>query len=64
MTLNEIDEVIKLLNESDMSEWPLEDQLMVMQAHSKFVNTIAPIVLRNAAKDENVTFIFKIKKGE
>lgn len=38
----------------------MEDQLAIHMAYLTMANTVAPIVLRNAAKDKKATFLFKI----
>lgn len=63
MTQNEIAEIMRLLEESDTTKWPIEDQLAISAAYLAFANTVAPIVLRNASKDDKATFLFKVRKG-
>lgn len=62
MTQNDIEEIMRLLDESDMTTWPMEDQLAISAAYLTMINTVAPIVLRNASKDKKATFLFKIRK--
>ncbi len=62
MTQNEIAEIMRLLDEADTTTWPLSDQLAISAAFLAFANTIAPIVLRNASKDDKATFLFKVRK--
>lgn len=60
MTQDYIVELMRLLDESDITTWPMEDQLMISAAYLAMVSTVAPIVLRNASKDKKATFLFKI----
>jgi len=62
MTQNEIAEIMRLLDESDITTWPLEDQLAISAAYLALANTV-PIVLRNASKDDKAIFLFKVRKG-
>lgn len=62
MTQNDIEELTRLLDESDISTWPMEDQLAISAAYLAMFKTIAPIVLRNSSKEESATFLFKIRK--
>ena len=62
MAQNDAAEIMRLLDESDMTTWPMEDQLAISMAYLTMVNTVAPIVLRNASKDKKATFLFKIRK--
>lgn len=64
MTQNDIVELMRLLDEADITTWPMEDQLAISAAYLAMANAVAPIILRNASKDNKATFIFKIKKGE
>lgn len=63
MTQNEIEEIMRLLEESDTTKWPVEDQIAYNVAYLTMIKTIAPIVLRNASKDDKATFLFKVRKG-
>lgn len=63
MTQNDIAELMRLLDEADITTWPLEDQLAISAAYLALANTVAPIVLRNASKDDKATFLFKVRKG-
>lgn len=60
MTQDYIVELMRLLDESDITTWPMEDQLMISAAYLAMVSTVEPIVLRNASKDKKATFLFKI----
>lgn len=60
MTQNDIVELTRLLDESDISTWPMEDQLAISAAYLAMIGTIKPIILRNASKDKKATFLFKI----
>lgn len=62
MTQNEIEEIMRLLEESDTTKWPVEDQIACNVAYLTMIKTIAPIVLRNSSKEESATFLFKIRK--
>ncbi len=62
MTQNEITEIMRLLEESDTTKWPVEDQIAINVAYLDMVKTISPIVLRNSSKEEKATFLFKIRK--
>lgn len=62
MTQNEVAELMRLLDEADITTWPLEDQLAISAAYLALANTVAPIVLRNSSKEESATFLFKIRK--
>lgn len=63
MTQDDIVELTRLLDESDISTWPMEDQLAISAAYLTMVSTIKPIVLRNVSKDKKTTFLFKIGGG-
>lgn len=62
MTQDDAAEIIRLLDEADITTWPLEDQLAISAAYLTMINAVAPIVLRNASKDEKATFLFKVRK--
>lgn len=62
MTQNEIVELMRLLDEADITTWPVEDQIACNVAYLAMIKTIAPIVLRNSSKEESATFLFKIRK--
>lgn len=60
MTQDDIVELMRLLDESDISTWPMEDQLAISAAYLAMISTIKPIVLQNVSKDKKATFLFKI----
>lgn len=62
MTQDDIVELTRLLYESDITTWPMEDQLAISAAYLAMIKTISPIVLRNSSKEESATFLFKIRK--
>lgn len=43
MTQDELNEIIRLLNEADITKWPMEDQLAIHMAYLTMANTVAPI---------------------
>lgn len=64
MTQDDAAEIMRLLDEADITTWTIEDQLAISMAYLTMVNTVAPIVLRNASKDKIATFLFKIRKED
>ena len=55
-----IDESAKLLS-TDMSEFPTEDQILLLTYYMEFISKVKPIYLRNLAKDPKATnFLFKL----
>ena len=49
-----IDESAKLLS-TDISEFPAEDQILLLTYYMEFISKVKPIYLRNLAKDPKVT---------
>lgn len=62
MTQDDIVELMRLLDESDITTWSIEDQIACNVAYLAMIKTIAPIVLRNSSKEESATFLLKIRK--
>lgn len=55
-----IEESSKLLS-SDISEFPAEDQILLLTYYMEFISKVKPIYLRNLAKDPKATnFLFKL----
>lgn len=55
-----IDESAKLLS-TDISEFPAEDQILLLTYYMEFISKIRPIYLRNITKDPKSTnFLFKL----
>ena len=55
-----IDESAKLLS-TDMSEFPAEDQALLLLYYMEFISKVKPIYLRKLGKDPRATnFLFKL----
>lgn len=58
---NELEELMKLMNEMDISTFDMVDQLTILLAMAEFGAKVKPIYAKYAAKDTGVTnFLFKL----
>ena len=63
--INEMNQLLEYMQSADTTEWPISDQLTMMQAQLTMFNTIKPILLKHMMADESIsegsTFMFRMK---
>lgn len=63
--INEMNQLLEYMQSVDITEWPISDQLAMMQAQLTMLNTIKPILLKHMMADESIsegsTFMFRMK---
>lgn len=63
--INEMNQLLEYMQSVDTTEWPISDQLTMMQAQLTMFNTIKPILLKHMMADESIsegsTFMFRMK---
>ena len=63
--INEMNQLSEYMQSVDTTEWPISDQLAIMQAQLTMLNTVKPILLKHMMADEQSpkksTFMFRMK---
>lgn len=63
--INEMNQLLEYMQSVDITEWPISDQLAMMQAQLTMLNTIKPILSKHMMADEQSpkksTFMFRMK---
>lgn len=61
MNMNDINDFGKIIQEVDITEFDMLDQLNIMGAYIKMIETVRPIYLKHMVKDcKSSTFLFKL----
>lgn len=63
MNMADVNETMKLLTQADLSGMDIEDQYLILRAHSDFCEKIRPVLIKYASNSKQ-TFLFKMQKGE